>query len=53
MQDNFEADVKLVSEEVFYELAHYYSFEDPPYKFVVCYLFDDRQGASFDFKALS
>ena len=45
--------MKLVSEEMFISLSYYYAVEEEPTRFVICYLFDDDQGASLDFKALS
>lgn len=53
IKSNFDSDVKQVTEQVYLQLSGVYTRDESNPKFVVCYIYEDDQGASFDFRALS
>lgn len=53
MLDNYESDVKQISEAVFQTMVMQITDNELNPKYVVCYLFDDDIGISLAIKALS
>lgn len=53
MLDNYDSDVKQISEAAFHSMAKQITDNELSPKYVVCYLFDDDIGISLAIKALS